>query len=38
MLSKPFWVVGFVSLALGATLAQRPDKGRTGRTTNWPLK
>src|SRR5216683_694493 len=26
MLSKPFWVVGFVCLALGATLAQDPTK------------
>jgi beta-alanine degradation protein BauB len=26
MLSKPFWVVGFVSFALGATLAQEPTK------------
>ena len=26
MLSKPFWVVGFVSLGLGATLAQDPTK------------
>ena len=26
MMSKPFWVIGFVSLALGATLAQDPTK------------
>src|SRR3984893_8516679 len=26
MLSKPFWVVGFVSLSLGAALAQDPTK------------
>jgi hypothetical protein len=26
MLSKPFWVIGFVSLALGATIAQDPTK------------
>ena len=26
MMSKPFWLIGFVSLALGATLAQDPTK------------
>jgi hypothetical protein len=28
MISKPFWVVGFVSLALRATLAQDPTQSR----------